>query len=310
MSSDLNDIQAFVRVVEEQSFSGAARRLSVPVSSLSRRVARLEEEVGVRLLNRTTRRLHLTDAGRVLFQRAAHSLSEIDEAERALALRSATPRGRLRMTAPVDFRALLGVVLEFLEAYPEVQIDLDLSNRQVDLIGEGYDLAVRASALIDDSLIAQRVSSSGVRLVASPAYLERRGTPKTLAELGRHDCVILGSTTEGAHFSLTVEKSIVRVPVSGRVAINSLDGVRQAVLSGFGIGLLPERTIAAELESGALREVLSAHWPPPTSVFLVYPSRRLMSSALRTFVDHLLQHLLRQPLEGTWSARGGGEGQK
>lgn len=306
MSSDLNDIEAFVRVVEDQSFSAAARRMHVPVSSLSRKVARLEETLGARLLHRTTRRLHLTDAGRAFFQRASRSLAELKDAEQELTMRAVTPRGKVRMTAPVDFRPLLGLVLDFLAAHPEVQIDLDLSNRHVDLVAEGYDLALRAGAVVDGSLVGQRISSSGVRLVASPAYLKRRGTPRSIEELREHDCVVLGPTTEGAFWSLTSGREAVRVPVTGRFAVNSLDGVRQAVLAGFGIGLLPERALTADLTSGALVELLPEHWPPQANIFLVYPSRRLMASAVRAFIDYLMERLREGPLSsGTWPPQEG-----
>lgn len=300
---DLNDIQAFVRVVDEQGFSAAARRLHVPVSSLSRKVARLEEKLGARLLHRTTRRLHLTDAGRAFYGRVSQCLAELEDAEQELTLRNATPRGRVRMTAPVDMRPLLSVILDFLKLYPEVEIDLDLSNRQVDLLGEGYDLALRASAVIHPSLVAQRVSSSGVRLVASPGYLRRRGRPASLDDLRGHDCVILGTSTQGAYWNLMVGAEMTRVPVSGRFAANSLEAVRQAVLEDLGIGLLPERAILSELERGALEEVLPEHWPPSTGIFLVYPSRRLMGSALRAFIDYLLSHLRSDALaSSTWSS--------
>lgn len=304
VDTDLNDIRAFVQVVEDQGFSAAARRLHVPVSSLSRKVARLEEQLGARLLHRTTRRLHLTDAGRAFFQRASRSLAELRDAEQELTMRSVTPRGRIRMTAPVDFRPLLGLVLDFLAAHPEVQIDLDLSNRHVDLIAEGYDLALRATVVIDGSLVAQRISSSGMRLVASPSYLARRGVPTRIEDLREHDAVILGTSTEGASWSLLSGKDVIRVPIKGRFAINSLDGVRQAVLAGFGIGLLPERSLVNELESGALRELLPEHWPPPASIFLVYPSRRLVASSVRAFIDFLVERL-REPALTTssWSPR-------
>lgn len=302
MGADLNDIQAFVRVVDEQGFSAAARRLHVPVSSLSRRVARLEEKLGARLLHRTTRRLHLTDAGRAFYGRVSQCLAELEDAEQELTLRNATPRGRVRMTAPVDMRPLLSVILDFLKLYPEVEIDLDLSNRHVDLLGEGYDLALRASAVIHPSLIAQRVSSSGMRLVASPGYLQRRGRPTCLDDLRKHDCVILGTSTQGAYWNLRVGEELTRVPVSGRFAANSLEAVRQAVLEDLGIGLLPERSILHELERKALEEVLPEHWPPSTGIFLVYPSRRLMGSALRALIDYLLSHLRSDALaSSTWS---------
>lgn len=299
---DLNDVLVFVRVVEEQSFSGAARRLHAPVSSLSRKVARLEDRLGARLLHRTTRRLHLTEAGRAFYRRAARSLAELEDAEQELTMRSTTPRGKVRMTAPVDFKGLVGLVLAFLEAHPGVEIDLDLSNRHVDLLAEGYDLALRAGAVVDPSLVAQRISSSGMRLVVSPGYMARRGAPTSVAELREHDCVLLGPSTEGAVWPLQVGKEIARIPVRGRFAVNSLDGVRQAVLADLGIGLLPERAVVAELESGALQELLPEHWPPATNVFVVYPSRRLMPSAVRAFIDYLTEELRRSPFASqTWA---------
>ena len=283
---DLNDLEVFARVVQRSGFSRAAKELGVPPSTVSRRVSRLEEALGVRLLQRTTRTIHLTDAGRIYFERVSHALREIENAEVALRNAQGTPRGRVRLST-VSEPFLENVLFEFLEKYPEVTLDLDKSHRRVDLVAEGYDLAVRAGALPDSSLIAHKLHSSGSRLVASPDYLRRRGIPLKLADLREHQCVILGTTSASAVWQLKGPKGPERVNVAGRFAANSLMSAVEGVRRGLGIGLLSGYVVEGDLRRGALVEVLADLAPPPVDLWLVYPSRTLLAPAVRALIDEI-----------------------
>jgi len=188
---DLNHVAVFARVVELESFTAAAKQLGLPKSSVSRTVTRLEDELGVRLLQRTTRTLHLTEVGRAYYERARGALSALDEAASAATNSSAEPRGTVRMTAPPDMGImnLVDIVARFARKYPLVHIDISLSSRFVDLVAEGFDLALRAGKMADSSLVARKIGSDALGIYASANYLRRRGRPKTLADLADHDCV-------------------------------------------------------------------------------------------------------------------------
>ena len=265
--------------------AAAGRAMGLPTSTVSRRVARLEDHLGARLLHRTTRKLSLTDAGHVYYDRGSAALADLEAIERSLADRQGEPRGRIRMTAPLGLAGLSPLVTQFLKAYPDVEIDLDLTNRRVDLIQEGYDLAIRGGRLRDSSLVARHLAEIAFVLVASPEYLERCGGPKGVAELRHHDCVILGSRADQATWTLEVRQRRIRVPVSGRFASNHWDGVRDAATSGLGIALLPEPHAREALHSGQLRRILPSARAPGGDFWVVYPSRRHVPAAVRGFVD-------------------------
>jgi len=283
---DLNDVEVFARVVARSGFSRAAKDLGVPPSTVSRRVSRLEESLGVRLLQRTTRTIHLTDAGRIYFEHISHALREIESAEVSLRNVQGTPRGRVRMST-VSEPFIESVLFDFLQKYPEVSLDLDKSHRRVDLVAEGFDLAVRAGVLPDSSLVAHKLYSACSRLVASPEYLERRGTPKCLTDLRDHDCVVLGGTSSSSTWQLKGHKGPERVNVSGRFSVNgfatAVDGVRR----GLGIGLLSGYLIEGDLQRGALIEVMREFAPPPVDLWVVYPSRTLLAPAVRALIDDI-----------------------
>lgn len=283
---DLNDLEVFARVVERQGFSRAAKELGVPPSTVSRRVSRLEERLGVRLLQRTTRTVHLTEAGRVYFERVSLALREIENAEVSLQNIQGTPRGRVRVTS-VNEPFVEEILFAFLEAFPEVSVDLDLSHRRVDLVGEGYDLAIRAGALPDSTLVAHRLASSKTRMVATPAYLERKGTPHVVSDLKDHDCVILGTSSSAATWTLSGPRGLERVAVSGRVAVNNHGSAVEAVRRGLGVGLLSGDIVERELGEGRLVEVLPACAPPAVDIWVVYPNRTLLSPAVRALIDHV-----------------------
>jgi DNA-binding transcriptional LysR family regulator len=255
---DLNLVTAFVRVVEQQSFTSAAKALGLPKSSVSRRVTELEEELGVQLLHRTTRKLALTEAGRSYFEQAERALTELQAAAESATGMDTEARGIVRVTAPVDIgvMGLADVVTEFVREYPDIHVDLSLSSKVVDLVEEGFDIGIRAGKSHDSSLVARRLGDSGLGLYASPEYLKTRGRPQTLADLAEHDCVLFRGKHGKALWRLDGPNGEVSsIEVRGRVNVDDMLFVRQAVGVGLGIGLLPAIVIATCKRVGALDPV-------------------------------------------------------
>jgi DNA-binding transcriptional LysR family regulator len=291
---DLNRVSAFVRVVQDGSFTAAASSLGLPKSSVSRSVAQLEEDLGIRLLQRTTRQLHLTDAGTAFYERVSRALGDINEATAAAADAQSDLSGVVRVTAPVDLGvwALASIVARFVKKHPKIRIELALTGRVVDLVGEGFDLAVRAGPLRDSSLIARRVADLDSMMFASPSYVARRGAPKDLADLANHDAVLFRSTTGTMTWDLArTDGTKSSVQVSGRVATDDMSFVRKAVLSGCGIAILPTFLCARAWHAGKLVRVLD-DWALHGSVLHVaYPSARYVPQRVIVFREYLLRAL-------------------
>lgn len=244
---DLNLVTAFVSVVEQQSFTGAAKALGLPKSSVSRRVTELEEELGVQLLHRTTRRLALTEAGRSYYEQAEKALTELEAAAESASGMDTEARGIVRVTAPVDIGVLgiADIVAEFLRVYPDIHVELSLSSKVVDLVEEGFDIGIRAGKSRDASLVARRIGTSALGLYASPEYLKKRGRPKAIEDLSRHDCVLFRGKHGKALWRLEgPDGEPSSVEVRGPVNVDEMLFVRQAVGVGLGIGLLPTIVIA------------------------------------------------------------------
>jgi DNA-binding transcriptional LysR family regulator len=292
---DLNRVSAFVRVVHDGSFTAAAKSLGLPKSSISRSVAQLELDLGIRLLHRTTRQLHLTDAGAAFYERASRALTDIGEATVAAADTQADLSGAVRVTAPVDLGvfALAPIVARFVRKHPKIRVELGLTGRVVDLVAEGFDLAVRAGPLRDSSLIARRIGGDLESVpYASPKYLARRGVPKTLADLARHDCVLFRSTTGKATWDLTKldgEKS--PVDVTGPIATDDMSFVRAAVMAGSGIGLLPRFLCARAEMRGRVIQVLPDWVQRGAVLHLAYPSSRFVPQRVVALRDFFLREL-------------------
>ena len=293
-TADLNHVAVFVRVVETGSFTAAAAALGLPKSSVSRSVSRLEVELSVRLLQRTTRSVHLTDAGHAYYERVAHALSSLEEAQAAVSDMQATPSGVVRVTAPVDLGVdvLSGLVADFVRKYPGIHVDLLLTGRLVNLVDEGVDLAVRAGKLDDSSLVARKVGTLEARLLASPGYLRKRGTPKTVADLAEHDCILFRARRGRASWALTGPKGVEQVDVHGPVAADDYAFLRQMVLSGVGIGLVPWTTSALDIERGRLFRVLPDYAAPGGALHVVYPSARYVPQRVALLRDFLVEGLL------------------
>ncbi|WP_437739171.1 LysR substrate-binding domain-containing protein [Sorangium sp. So ce1504] len=283
----LGEMRAFLEVARRQSFSAAARALGLTSSSVSKQVARLEERLGAQLLRRTTRRVSLTEAGNLYAERADRILSDIEEAQRAVADLDGTPRGTLRISAPTVLGSIrvAPAVLACRARYPELRIDLDLTDRIVDLVAERIDVAVRLAAEISPaSLVARRLADDLRVLCASPRYLRRHGTPRCLEDLADHDCITL-NLEPVARWTLVGPEGERVVPVSGTFRSSDTITLRDAAVAGVGLANLPDYVVQDQLESGALRRVLPEYGASKRASFAVYaaPAR----AAVRVVVDAL-----------------------
>lgn len=284
---DLNEIVVFAKVVQTGSFTRAARELGMPKSTVSRKVSELEAQLQARLLQRTTRKLGLTDAGRAFYPYSARIVAEVEEARRAVGDLQGVPRGLLRVTAPLSLDLLGPIIAGFLAQYPEVELDVLCTDRLVDLVEEGFDVSVRAGRLADSTLVARSLGTLQRKLVAAPKYLARRRAPRTPSELAKHDCLVFGPTAPRQVWQLEGEGGSVDVAVRARMVSNDLNLLREAVLTGQGIMLLPAPQCAEEVKAGRLRAVLPNYSSVRTPLSAVYPSTRHLSPKVSAFVEHL-----------------------
>jgi DNA-binding transcriptional LysR family regulator len=285
-------VAAFVRVVEAESFTAAAQLLGLPKSSVSRSVSRLEEDLGVRLLQRTTRRLHLTDAGSAFYQKARGALSALEEAALTAADLGHEPRGTVRITAPVDLGEFLADPLtRFVREHPQIQVDLVLTARIVDMIREGFDLALRASRLKDSSLIARKLGSFADGLYAAPAYLKRRGTPASLAELANHDCILFRARAGRSTWTLRGPRGEEHVEVGGSINADDMSFIVHAAEAGAGIAYLPHVLAARSVAAKRLVRVLPDHCWTHADLSLVLPSGRHIPTRVALLRDFLAESL-------------------
>ncbi|BAV51824.1 transcriptional regulator [Mesorhizobium loti] len=290
---DLNDVIVFARVVEAGSFTAAARLLAMPKTTVSRRVAALEREVGVRLLQRTTRSLNLTDAGRLYYEQSSQGLRTIEEANLRLAEARAEPSGTIRISAPVGFGGhfLIRAVVEFLALYPKTNVELRLTDDKLNLVEDGIDLAFRTGRLEDSTLIARKIGSTHRLLCASPDYLARYGMPESPADLARHRCVIAGPSASGAHWVLDGPQGQETVVVAGRFAANEMQAVVAAAIAGFGIAQLPQLMADGLINEGRLRRVLDGYTTPVGGLHVLYPSSRHLSPLVKAFIDLAVERI-------------------
>ncbi len=282
---DLNRVAVFVRVVEERGFTAAAKALGLPKSSVSRSVALLERELGARLLLRSTRSVTLTDAGAAFYQRASRGLSAVEEAREAVVELESDVRGRVRITAPLDVGVslLAPLVAEFVVRHPNVHVDVALTSRVVDLVEEGFDLALRVGAAPDSTLVARKLSPLELGLYAAPRYLAERGEPRHVADLARHRCVLFRAPQGRATWTLTGPSGPRSVEVSGPVGADDMAFVQTAVRAGLGIGILP--TFVGRKSEDALARVLPDHSVSGAALHLVYPASRYLPGRVALFRD-------------------------
>jgi len=292
----LTDIAVFVRVVERGSFTLAADDLALSRAVVSKYLSRLEDRLGARLLHRTTRRLSLTEAGAALFEASRGALERIEEAEAVVAQFQSKPRGRLRVSAPMSFGILhLGPAMaDFARAYPEITLDVRLDDRFVNLVEDGFDVAVRIGALTDSSLVARKLAVTRALACASPAYLAEHGEPETPEDLATHNCLVYSYLADLWRFTAPDGREIP-VAVKGSLRINNGIVLAEAAVAGHGILVTPSFYVAPLLRSGRLKQVLARYKVKEIGIHAVYPQRGHVPPKVRAFVDFLVQRFGRRP---------------
>ncbi|HEX2825775.1 MAG TPA: LysR family transcriptional regulator [Burkholderiales bacterium] len=287
----------FARVVEDKSFSAAARSLNLSKSLVSKQVTQLEKSLGVRLLNRTTRALSVTDAGAVLYEHCSRIVEELEEARLAVGRLQAEPRGLLRISAPVAFGRLhvATALPQFLAAYPDLKIDMVTTDRFVDLAEEGYDLVIRIVDQPAPNLVARKLAPVTRRMVATPEYFARYGVPETPADLEKHNCLTYTYFNPQDPWRLRGPDGDISVRASGNLRLNDDDALSEAVMEGLGLALLPTFIIGEALQAGRLRSVLAEYIPLERHIYAVYLANRHVSAKVRAFIDYLLERFGPEP---------------
>lgn len=279
----------FVKVAETESFTRAAKGLSVSTAHVSRQISALEERLHIKLFYRTTRKVSLTQEGGVFYHHCRSVLDGLDDAERAVTNLQSRPQGKIRLTAPVTYaeRKILPLLNNFLEQYADVEITANLTNQQLDLIEDGYDIAIRLGKLADSALIARKLSERTNYVCASPAYLERCGSPHSLSELAQHNC-LLGTLD---HWRFNVAGRQKQIRVRGNLTYNSGSGLLDAALKGLGLVQLPDYYVRSHIDRGRLVSVLDEYIEHGEGVWAVYPHNRHLSPKIRLLVDYLVQNI-------------------
>jgi len=297
---NLDDLAVFVRVVDCGGFASAARELGEPTSTVSRAITRLEDKSGVRLLHRTTRSVRPTTEGQELYASIAPAVTTLRGAAQSLEPSSQKPKGRLRVTAPNDLCSsfLSDVIVAFLERYPLVSLDFTLTNQQSNLVGEGFDVALRAAArLSDSSLVARRLGDLELRLYTSPKYAKKYGVPGSLEDLHRHKCIVFRATDLVRTWALKGAAGDTNLQIRGRVGGDDFSFTRAIIIAGGGIGILPHINSAADEHSGRLVRVLPEYHLRGATLYLLYPSIRNVPTRVTAFRDFIIE-----AFDG-WSAR-------
>jgi len=294
----------FARVVEAGSFTRAAERLDISNAAATRHVAYLESILGVRLLNRSTRNLSLTHTGQAYYERCLQILADVEEANAAAGESADVPRGVLRINGPVSFatRHVAPLLGEYSERHPQVTLDVAISDRIVDIVEEGYDLAIRITRNPVPALIARRLAPARMVLCAAPGYLERHGRPKTPADLERHACLNYSYLATGSAWRFTGPRGEETVRIKGPIVANNGDVLHAALLQGVGIALQPSFIAWEDLRAGRLVALLPTHRPPVLDIYAMYASRRHLSAKVRTFIDFLVGRFGDPPYWDEWEA--------
>lgn len=298
MTQDLARIRAFVQVFDSGGFSAAARQHGRSKALLSKYVTDLEDYLGVRLMNRTTRKLGLTEAGEAYYREASTLLQQLDDLDATITDQTAEPRGLLRVSAPRNFGedTLAPVIFAFLARYPKVSLDLRLEDRYVDLVDEGIDVALRISTMADSALIARKIADMHVLTVAAPQTLQRLGKPRHPDDLRTLPCVIDTNLQGQSNWRFIEAGKTVSVPVSGPVRVNSPLAARQAAISGLGFAVLPSYLGEPAIASGELVSVLGEFMPTGQTLQAVYPHRRHLAGKVRALIDHLVDWFAAHPI--------------
>ena len=291
----LDGIKTVIAVVETGSFTAASERLGMSKALVSKYIGEVEDSLGVRLLNRSTRRLALTEAGQRYYDQALPLLEEFEEMVDSVTGEQSSPRGLLRISVPVTFgeMSLAPLIPKFLQQYPDIGVDLQLSDKMIDMLEEGIDVVIRIGGVDDSSLIAKHIQTLPLALCASPDYIQSRGRPKTpeeLAEkLAKHDCIIDSNFRIGKHWPIICPNNITTsVEVSSRSMANSPRAVKEIALAGGGIGMIPRFIVQDALDDGRLEEILPEYRTLEFGLFAIYPHRRYLSRKVRCFIDFLV----------------------
>ncbi|WP_428697338.1 LysR family transcriptional regulator [Stappia sp.] len=290
----LTALRVFRQVVEGGAFAAAARKLRLSPAAVSKNVGELEAHLGVRLLNRTTRRMSLTEAGTRYYQQVSRILDDLEDADGSMQPLSHSPSGLLRVSAPMSLSLVRfsGAVVRFMQAYPDLSLDLQLDDRRVDIVKDGFDLAIRGSDRLEDSsLVARRIMALRHVVCAAPAYFAAKGRPQTPMELAGHDCVQFSLSGHAGEWEFSRDGETQKVQVTGRYKVTSSLAIRDALRAGFGVSLIPRLYVQDDIAAGRLETALDDWDPVVTQVYAVYPSRRYLLPKVRAFVDFLAEDL-------------------
>ena len=298
----LASMGVFVQVVEANSFSAAADRLGLSKSAVSKHISRLEDQLGAQLLNRTTRRLHLTEVGAAFYERCVRIMAQVQEAERQVLGMNAVPRGTLRVSVPVSFGRLhlAPAMAEFLACYPEIQVEMVVNDRMVDLIEEGFDVAIRVAVLPDSTSIARRLAPSRRVACATPAYFKQYGLPQTPDDLRQYNCFTFAHAASQSRWRFQGPRGEYTVPVSGNFQANHGEVVREAALSSLGVALSPTFIVGQDLSRGTLQAVFADITVSKSSVYAIYPHNRHLSPKVRVFIDFFAERFGPRPYWDKW----------
>ncbi len=290
-------MKTFVTVVEANSFTAAAERMDMSTALVSKYVGQLEERLGSRLLNRTTRSLVLTEIGKSYFERCRQVIDDFDELEAAIQNKGSVASGRLVLTAPVTFGEmyLASAIVDFLEQHPAITVDLRLTDRFVNLVDEGVDIAIRISELEDSTLIARRLASTRLLLCAAPSYLEEYGMPERPEDLSAHTCIVDTNFRSGAQWPFIVDGKQITTKVSSRVTVNSAAAVRMVLLKGSGISLVPGYAVGEDIKQGRLVTVLEDYEASGLGIHAVYTHHRYLATKVRAYIDFMATRFGRYP---------------
>ena len=293
----LNSIRAFTKVVQHSSFAAAARDLRLSRSAVSKYVMELEEALGVQLLSRTTRSVTATENGQAYYERCLAILSDLEEADLAATRLQAEVRGLLRINAPMSFGTLhlARAVADFMEKYPDLRIQLLLSDQQVDPVQEGFDVTLRIADLPTSSMIARRIAPARRAICASPSYLARHGTPKHPDDLRGHACLTYGHLATGNQWKLTGPDGDHWIAIPWTLCTNNAEVLRDAAVQGRGIALLPTFIAGADFQQGRLATILTGYQVPEISIYAIYPETRHLSLKVRVFIDFLVERFGGRP---------------
>jgi DNA-binding transcriptional LysR family regulator len=294
----LREMEMFVRVVETGSFSAAARDFKIGQPAISKTIAALEDRLSARLLVRSTRRLSATEAGRAFYERALRTLTEADEAEAVARSAGAGLEGRLRIFSPVTFARmhLVPGLGAFLDHHPKLQLEVVMEDRSIDLVAENIDVALYWGGLTDSTLVARKLTQGEQMVVASPAYLARRGVPRTPGDLLEHNAIVYDQSSGGEEWRFRRATSETSVRIQRRLTVSAAEGVRAAVITGQGFAISSQWMFAPELESGEVVSVLDDWTLPPIDLWVMFPSGRLTSTKARTFVKWFEKMISGPPL--------------